>query len=75
VVQFHPIPLTKKQIIMERQELIDFLRENLTVEITTSRGYDFGIETVGINVSIGILNENGDYEVISSSDDYINVNN
>ena len=58
---------------MNRNELINFLRENLTVDITTSRGYDFGNESVGINISIGILNENGEVEEIVSGNDHISI--
>jgi len=58
---------------MERQELIDFLRENLTVNVETSQGYDYGCETFGITVSIGILNENGEVEDIASGNDYISI--
>jgi len=60
---------------MERQELIDFLRENLSVEVTTSRGYDYDHESVSINVSLGLINENGAYEEITSSSDTISINN
>jgi len=58
---------------MNRNELINFLRENLTVDITTSQGYDYGCETFGITVSIGILNENGEVEEIVSGNDHISI--
>ena len=60
---------------MERQELIDFLRENLTINVETSQGYDYGCDTYSINISIGILNENEEYEEITSSSDTISINN
>jgi len=60
---------------MERQELIDFLRENLSVEVTTSRSYDYDHESVSINISLGLINENGSYEEITSSSDTISINN
>jgi hypothetical protein len=75
VVQFHPIPLTKKQIIMERQELIDFLRENLSIEVETSREWDYSSEYITVTTSIRLRNENGEYETLTSDYDSFSVNN
>jgi len=60
---------------MERTELIDFLRENLTVNISHSREWDYGSEYVTTTVSLGVMNENGEYEEITNASDSFSVNN
>lgn len=60
---------------MERQELIDFLRENLSVELTTETGYDYGSDYVVINVAITTSDENGNRIIISEDSDSISINN
>lgn len=60
---------------MDREEIMDFLRDNLSIEITTSREYDYGDEYVSVNVSLQMTNGIGRTETISECSDTININN
>jgi len=53
---------------MNREELIDFLRENLNIEVSIDESYECGSEYITCNVILRL----GD-EIISDSYDSVNV--
>lgn len=57
---------------MEREELINFIRENLTINLTTDRCYDYNDEYINVTVSLSLNNE-GQEEIISSCNDTIHL--
>jgi len=58
---------------MEIQELIDFLRENLSISLTTDRSYDFGHEYVNIDVTLNLNIEN-ETIILSQDSDSFSIN-
>lgn len=59
---------------MERQELIDFLRENLSINLSVERGYDFGNESIIIESTLN-LNDNGENIILSQDCDSFSIDN
>jgi hypothetical protein len=59
---------------MDREEMMDFLRENLSIEITTSRERDYSDEYISINVSLNLTDGVGRTETISECSDTIDIN-
>ena len=60
---------------MDREEMMNFIRDNLSIEITTSRENDFGDEYVTVNVSLNLTNGIGRTETISECSDTVYINN
>ena len=56
---------------MNKKELIEFLKENIKIDINVGNEYES--DGVGISVNLSIKTENGEYETISYDNDWFYV--